>query len=88
MSRTYDPLRQPLWWGALALLLVNDNLLKGSGLAPAWLTGKLSDFALRPLPERPTRQPPGRVVLLSIVRPSPGTFGARLSRKGRGEDQT
>jgi hypothetical protein len=26
-------------------LLVNENLLKGSGLAPAWLIGKLSDFA-------------------------------------------
>ncbi len=24
---------------------MNDNLLKGSGLAPAWLTGKLSDLA-------------------------------------------
>ena len=39
------PLRQPAWWAALALLLVNDNLLKGRGVAPGWLTGKLSDFA-------------------------------------------
>jgi hypothetical protein len=30
---------------ALGLLLVNDNLLKGGGWAPGWLTGKLSDFA-------------------------------------------
>jgi hypothetical protein len=41
----FSPLRHPLWWAALAVLLVNDNLLKGSGLAPGWLTGKLSDFA-------------------------------------------
>lgn len=30
---------------ALALLGVNDHLLKGSGLVPGWLTGKLSDLA-------------------------------------------
>ena len=29
----------------LALLVVNDWFLKGSGIAPGWLTGKLSDFA-------------------------------------------
>ena len=40
-----SPLHRPLWWAALALLLVNDNLLKGGGVAPGWLTGKLSDFA-------------------------------------------
>jgi hypothetical protein len=39
------PLLHPGWWGALLLLLVNDNLLKGSGWLPGWLTGKLSDFA-------------------------------------------
>jgi len=33
------------WWLALGLLLVNDHLLKGAGLLPAWLTGKLSDLA-------------------------------------------
>jgi len=38
-------LAHPLWWAALALLLINDNLLKGRGTAPAWLTGKLSDVA-------------------------------------------
>ncbi len=38
-------LAHPVWWGALALLIVNDNLLKGAGLIPGWLTGKLSDFA-------------------------------------------
>ncbi len=41
------PLRRallhPLWLGAVATLAVNDHLLKGSGLAPGWLTGKLSD---------------------------------------------
>jgi len=35
----------PLWLGALALLAINDHLLKGSGHLPGWLTGKLSDFA-------------------------------------------
>jgi hypothetical protein len=34
----------PLWWIALATLVLNDHLLKGSGLSGA-LTGKLSDFA-------------------------------------------
>lgn len=38
-------LGHPLWWAALALLIVNDRFLKGGGLAPGWLTGKLSDFA-------------------------------------------
>lgn len=44
-SFDFSPLCHPLWWSALALLLVNDNLLKGSGIVPGWLTGKLSDFA-------------------------------------------
>jgi hypothetical protein len=35
----------PLYWVALGLLLVNDHVLKGAGIAPAWLAGKLSDFA-------------------------------------------
>ena len=30
---------------ALALLVANDHVLKGSGWAPGWLTGKLSDVA-------------------------------------------
>jgi hypothetical protein len=38
-------LRHPCWWGALALLLVNDHLLKGAGVLPDWITGKLSDLA-------------------------------------------
>lgn len=40
-----NALRQPLLWVAVAVLLVNDHLLKGSGLLPGALTGKLSDFA-------------------------------------------
>jgi hypothetical protein len=40
-----SPLHRPQWWVALALLLVNDHLLKGGGQVPGWLTGKLSDFA-------------------------------------------
>jgi hypothetical protein len=38
-------LRHPLFWGALALLLLNDHVLKGAGVLPGALTGKLSDFA-------------------------------------------
>ncbi len=33
------------WIASLALLVVNDHILKGSGLLPGVLTGKLSDFA-------------------------------------------
>jgi hypothetical protein len=38
-------LSHPAWWAALAVLLINDNLLKGRGVVPGWLTGKLSDLA-------------------------------------------
>lgn len=35
----------PTWVVALAVLVANDHWLKGSGLIPGVLTGKLSDFA-------------------------------------------
>jgi hypothetical protein len=35
----------PLPLAAVLVLAVNDHLLKGSGILPGWLTGKLSDFA-------------------------------------------
>ncbi len=35
----------PLWWSALALLLLNDHVLKTAHVLPGALTGKLSDFA-------------------------------------------
>ncbi len=38
-------LLHPLWWAALLLLVVNDHLLKGAGVVPGWLTGKLSDLS-------------------------------------------
>lgn len=38
-------LRHPLWWAALGALILNDHLLKGAGVLPGWLTGKLSDLA-------------------------------------------
>jgi len=44
-SAAARPLRAPAFWLALLVLVVNDHLLKGSGVVPAWLTGKLSDFA-------------------------------------------
>src|SRR5688572_23836927 len=43
-----DPRRalsHPSWWVALAALALNDHVLKGAGVAPSWLTGKLSDVA-------------------------------------------
>ena len=44
-DRPRSPLTHPLPWAAAALLAVNDHVLKGAGVLPAWLTGKLSDFA-------------------------------------------
>lgn len=41
----FAALRHPLFLGALALLLVNDHVLKGAGVLPGVLTGKLSDLA-------------------------------------------
>ena len=41
----FAALGHPAWWAALALLVFNDRVLKGGGLAPGWLSGKLSDFA-------------------------------------------
>ncbi|MDI1478547.1 hypothetical protein [Polyangium sp. y55x31] len=38
-------LAHPAWWIALAVLAVNDHVLKGSGLVPGVVTGKLSDAA-------------------------------------------
>lgn len=38
-------LTHPLFLAGLLLLVLNDHVLKGSGLAPAALTGKLSDVA-------------------------------------------
>ncbi len=47
-NRPIPPLRRallhPVWLGAVATLAINDHLLKGSGLVPGWLTGKLSDI--------------------------------------------
>src|SRR5688572_306221 len=47
IATTFSPLRallHPMWLGALALLALNDHVLKGSGLLPGIVTGKLSDF--------------------------------------------
>ena len=38
-------LLHPVWLGALAVLALNDHVLKGSGLLPDLVTGKLSDVA-------------------------------------------
>lgn len=46
--KSFNPLetiRHPLWWIMLLVLVLNDFALKGSGLLPGILTGKLSDFA-------------------------------------------
>lgn len=47
-SRVLAPrsaLLHPAWLGALLLMAVNDHFLKGAGLLPGVITGKLSDFA-------------------------------------------
>ncbi|MGE0790826.1 MAG: hypothetical protein AB7S26_34445 [Sandaracinaceae bacterium] len=44
-SRFGGALTHPLFLGALVVLVLNDHVLKGSGLLPAVITGKLSDAA-------------------------------------------
>ncbi|RYZ01918.1 MAG: hypothetical protein EOO73_33665 [Myxococcales bacterium] len=39
------PLASRTFVAALAVLLANDHWLKGAGLLPGWVTGKLSDCA-------------------------------------------
>ena len=39
------PLTHPIWWVSLIVLVLNDHFLKGAGILPGWVTGKLSDFA-------------------------------------------
>lgn len=43
--RPIRALTHPLWWVALALLVINDHLFKGAGVLPQPIVGKLSDFA-------------------------------------------
>ncbi|HRI70937.1 MAG TPA: hypothetical protein PK156_42175 [Polyangium sp.] len=48
MERKLAPNRalyHPLWLVSLGLLVINDHYLKGAGIIPAAITGKLSDFA-------------------------------------------
>lgn len=48
MERRLAPRRalyHPLWLVSLGLLVINDHFLKGSGILPTVVTGKLSDFA-------------------------------------------
>ena len=44
-SQAGSGLGHSLFWAALALLLLNDHVLKGAHVLPGLLTGKLSDFA-------------------------------------------
>jgi hypothetical protein len=39
------PLARPFFWVSLALLLINDHVLKPAHLLPGVVTGKVSDFA-------------------------------------------
>lgn len=41
----FAAMRHPLFLAALVVLVVNDHVLKGAGVLPGWLTGKLSDLA-------------------------------------------
>ncbi|MFO0615580.1 MAG: hypothetical protein U0414_23505 [Polyangiaceae bacterium] len=43
--RPVRALARPAWGVALGVLVLNDHMLKGAGILPGWLTGKLSDFA-------------------------------------------
>lgn len=43
--RPHRALSQPLWWAALAVLVLNDHVLKGAGVVDGAITGKLSDVA-------------------------------------------
>ena len=43
--RSRHALTHPLFWTALALLVVNDHILKQAHVLPGAITGKLSDFA-------------------------------------------
>ena len=48
MNTTATPIKSishPLWGLSLAVLLANDHALKGAGIVPSWVTGKLSDLA-------------------------------------------
>ena len=48
MNHTATPIKSishPLWGLSLAVLLANDHVLKGAGILPGWVTGKLSDLA-------------------------------------------
>jgi hypothetical protein len=44
-SARHAALAHPVFWCALATLLINDHLLKGAGILPGAVTGKLSDVA-------------------------------------------
>gem|GEM_PF-2279230 len=44
-SSSRSALLHPVFVSALVLLVINDHWLKGAGMLPTWLTGKLSDFA-------------------------------------------
>jgi hypothetical protein len=43
--RQQSPLLSWHWLAALLVMVFNDHALKGAGVLPPWLTGKLSDFA-------------------------------------------
>lgn len=45
LGAPHHALLHPLWIAALFVLVVNDHLLKGAGMLPPIVTGKLSDFA-------------------------------------------
>ncbi len=45
LLRPSRALLHPLWLGSLAVLVLNDHVLKGASILPDAVTGKLSDFA-------------------------------------------
>ena len=71
-------LRHPAFVAALLMLVVNDHVLKGAGLLPGAVTGKLSDLAWIILPHScsPPSSPssfhvhPWRAVVYAVAYPS------------------
>lgn len=45
MTHPRPALLSPIFWVALAVLAINDHVLKGAGILPGEITGKLSDLA-------------------------------------------
>lgn len=84
LERPNNALAHPIFWTALAVLLLNDHVLKRSTLVPGAVTGKLSDFAgllVAPVVVATLFRVRGRVGRLAVFAGVAGMFTAiKLSR--------